>query len=351
MHDRVTMADAELPPPNSRFPTTRSHGRGQSERPVRLTRSMLFVPGSRPAMIPKAAASEADAVCIDLEDSVLPDEKISSRLNVVRALQGIDFGRRVRMVRINSLDTEYAEQDLDAVISAAGGHVDLVMLPKASSAADIQFVDRMLSALESAKGIDRRIGIEAQIESAAGFLYVREIASASPRLEALIFGPGDFAASMQMPAASIGEPDEYDRLYPGHRYHAVMQTIVAAARANGLRCMDGPFAGYKDDSGLTRACQIARALGFDGKQCIHPAQLSIVNAAFSPSAEEVARASGLVRAYEAAVAAGRGAATHEGRMIDAASLRMAQSTLRRHELAIAPPRPNAQNPRSKERES
>ena len=301
--------------------------------PVRLMRSMLFVPGSRPAMFAKAAASEADAVCLDLEDSVLPDEKAPSRANVIRALQEIDFGRRVRMVRLNSLDSEFADRDLMEVLEVVGDRIDVVMLPKAGSAADVEYVDRVLAQIEDARGIRQSIGIEAQIESAAGFLYVREIARASSRLEGLIFGPGDFAASMQMPASSIGEFDEHDALYPGHRYHAVMQTIVAAARANGLRCMDGPYAGYKDSAGLTRACQIARALGFDGKQCIHPAQLAPVNAAFSPSQEEVARAAALVKAYESAVAEGRGAATHEGRMIDAASLRMAQVILRRDALA------------------
>jgi citrate lyase subunit beta/citryl-CoA lyase len=294
---------------------------------------MLFVPGSRPAMVPKAAASEADAVCLDLEDSVLPDDKAAARVNIVRALNEVDFGRRLRMVRINSLDSEFADRDLMEIMELAGDRVDLVMVPKVASAADIALVDDILTRIEQARGSERCVGIEAQIESAAGFLYVREIASASPRLESLIFGPGDFAASMQMPASSIGEFDEHDAAYPGHRYHAVMLTIVAAARANGLRCMDGPYAGYKDTAGLVRACQIACALGFDGKQCIHPAQLPTVNAAFSPSEEDVARASALVKSYEAAVADGRGAGTHEGRMIDAASLRMAQVILRRHELA------------------
>ena len=301
--------------------------------PVRLMRSMLFVPGSRPAMFPKAAASEADAVCLDLEDSVLPDEKAAARANIIPALREIDFGRRVRMVRINSLDSDHADRDLMEVMEAAGEYVDVVMIPKVGAAADVEFVDGILSRIEDASGSSHRVGIEAQIESAAGFLYVREIARASERLEGLIFGPGDFAASMQMPASSIGELDEYDAAYPGHRYHAVMITIVAAARANGLRCMDGPYAAYQDTAGLARACQIAVALGFDGKQCIHPAQLATVNAAFSPSQEEVARASALVTAYETAVAEGRGAATHDGRMIDAASLRMAQVVLRRHELA------------------
>jgi citrate lyase subunit beta/citryl-CoA lyase len=299
-------------------------------------RSMLFVPGSRPAMFPKAAASEADAVCLDLEDSVLAHEKAAARANVIRALNEIDFGRRLRMFRINSLDSEFADRDLMEVMETAGDRVDLVMVPKVASAADMAFVDDILTRIEQARGSSHSVGIEAQIESAAGFLYVREIASASPRLESLIFGPGDFAASMQMPATSIGELDAHDAAYPGHRYHAVMLTIVAAARVNGLRCMDGPYAGYTDTAGLIRACEIAIALGFDGKQCIHPGQLATVNAAFSPSDEEVARASALVTAYEAAIAEGRGAASFQGRMIDAASLRMAQVILRRDELARRP---------------
>ena len=297
-------------------------------------RSMLFVPASRPAMIAKAAASAADAVCLDLEDSVLPDEKVPSRANVVRALRELDFGPRVRMVRINSLDSEYADRDLMDVLESAADLVDVVMIPKVGSAADVAFVDDVLARIEDARGLTQRIGVEAQIESAAGFLYVREIASASSRLEGLVFGPGDFAASMQMPATAIGELDAHDAAYPGHRYHAVMLTIVAAARANGLRCMDGPYAGYTDTAGLVRACQIAVALGFDGKQCIHPGQLATVNAAFSPTEEEVARASALVTAYESAIAEGRGAASYQGRMIDAASLRMAQVILRRHDLSF-----------------
>jgi citrate lyase subunit beta/citryl-CoA lyase len=296
---------------------------------TRLTRSMLFVPASRPSMIAKAASSSADAVCIDLEDSVVPDEKASSRSHVVRALQELDFGRRVRMVRINALDTPFAYRDLVDVIEDAGDRVDLVMVPKVGSAGDVAFVDRLLSQIEAHRGFTRRIGIEAQIENAQGFLYAREIAASSPRLEALIFGPGDFAASMRMPSTSIGEFDQHDDVYPGHRWHAVMQTIVAAARANGLRCMDGPYAAYRNTAGLDRSALIARSLGYDGKQCIHPSQLATVNAVFSPSDEEVKQASAVVQAYEAAVAAGQGAASHDGRMIDAVSLRLAQTILAR----------------------
>jgi citrate lyase beta subunit len=302
---------------------------------TRLTRSQLFVPASKPAMIKKAAASAADAVCIDLEDSVTPAEKASSRANVVQALKEIDFGRRVRMFRINALDTPFAYRDLVEVVETAGDRLDVVMIPKAGSARDIEFVDTLLTQIEANTRLTRPIGLEAQIETASGFLHAVEIASASPRLEALIFGAGDYAASMHMPSAAIGEADEHDEIYPGHRWHAVMHTIVAAARANDLRCLDGPYAGYTDEAGLARACRIALAMGFDGKQCIHPAQLAAVNATFTPSLEEVTRAAAVLKAYEAAAAAGQGAATHDGRMIDAANLRMARTILERHRIIEA----------------
>jgi citrate lyase subunit beta/citryl-CoA lyase len=298
----------------------------------RSERSMLFVPAVRWPMIEKAAASLSDAVCIDLEDSVPTAEKAGARANVIRAFKEVDFGRRLRMFRINGLDTPFAYRDLIEVVEGAGTHIDLVVLPKAGSPGDVAFVDRLLTQIEAATGLAHRIGIEAQIENAAGFLCAREIAGASPRLEGLIFGPGDYAASMQMPAAHIGEFDENDRLYPGHRWHAVMHTIVAAARANGLRAIDGPYAAHKDSEGLERAARIALAMGFDGKQCIHPAQLPVVNAVFTPSRAEAERAEETVRAYDQAAAAGRGAVTHDGRMIDAANLRMARVVLERYRL-------------------
>jgi citrate lyase beta subunit len=290
-------------------------------------RSMLFVPGSRPDRIEKAARSAADAVCLDLEDSVTAEEKAAARASVVRALQHVDFGGRVRIVRVNALDTPFTYRDVIEVAEAAGDRLDLLMVPKVESAADLAFVDTLLSQIEATRGFSTRVGVEAQIETARGFLYAREIASATSRLETLIFGPGDYSASMHMPATGIGEFDQWDELYPGHRWHAAMHTVVAAARANGLRCMDGPYSAFKDEAGLERASRIARALGFDGKQCIHPAQLPIVNAVFGPSDEEVARAEAVVKAYEDTVASGRGVATHDGRMIDAASLRMARSIL------------------------
>jgi len=294
---------------------------------TRLTRSMLFVPASRWNMIEKAVSSPADAVCLDLEDSVPPEEKPAARANIVRAFTELDFGRRVRMFRVNGLDTPFTYRDLIDVLEPAGGKIDLVMLPKAGRPQDVQFVETLLRQMGAG-----HIGIEAQIETAAGFLYAREIAESSTRLEALIFGPGDYSASMQMPSASIGEADAHDALYPGHRWHAVMHTIVAAARANGLRAMDGPFAGFRDATGFERSCRVARALGFDGKQCIHPSQLEMANAVFGPTAEEITHAERVVDAYHAAAANGRGAVSLDGRMIDAANIRMAQVILERHKL-------------------
>jgi citrate lyase subunit beta/citryl-CoA lyase len=259
---------------------------------------------------------------------VPPSEKVSSRRNVSAALADLDFGRKRRIVRINGLETPHAYRDIIDVVEAAGQHIHLVMVPKVSSPDDVRFVDRLLTQIEMQRSpVSRRIGIEAQIETAAGFVWLREIALASPRLESLIFGPGDYAASMRMPSAGIGASDEHDELYPGHRWHAAMHGIVAAARATGIRCMDGPFAAYTDAAGFERSCRIARAMGFDGKQCIHPSQIAAVHAIFSPTADEMAHARRVVETYDAALASGRGAATLDGAMIDEASVRMARVML------------------------
>lgn len=299
---------------------------------MRAERNMLFVPGARRPMIEKAAASEADAVCLDLEDSVAPAQKAEARATTMNALRagGVDFGARTRMVRINALDTPFAYRDVIEVVEGAGDRVDVIMLPKTRGPADVVFLDMLLAQIEAQQGLNRRIGIEAQIESASGFLSVREIAAASPRLEALIFGPGDFAASMRMPLAGIGVADANDEAYPGHRWHAVMQTIVAAARAHGLRCIDGPYAAHHDSAGFERACRIARSLGFDGKQCIHPSQLSTAAHVFSPSPAEVDYAQRVVNAAESAERDGQGAVSLDGVMIDMASVRMARVILEQH---------------------
>jgi citrate lyase subunit beta/citryl-CoA lyase len=299
---------------------------------MRLERTMLFVPATRWPVIEKAVASAADALCIDLEDSVAADEKVSSRSNVVRAFRELNFGPRIRVFRMNEVKGPLGYRDLIEVVEAAGEHIDAVMVPKVSSSDDVVFVDKLLSQIELYCDSNRRIGIEVQIETAAGLLNVREIAASSSRLEALIFGPSDYAASLGMPLLGIGEFDQPDDRYLGHRWHAPMHAILAAARANGLRCIDGPYGAYEDGEGLERLCRIAQAMGFDGKQCIHPRQLAIVNSVFSPSEEHIARAQAIAEAYQKAVVEKQGVVGLDGRAIDAANLRIAEVTLEKSRL-------------------
>jgi len=202
-------------------------------------------------------------------------------------------------------------------------------VPKASGGAEIRFADQLLNQIEADCHIARPIGREALIETPAGLLNIREVVLASSRLEALIFGSGDFAASMQMPLETIGGADAHDALYPGHRWHFAMQTIVAAARARGLRAVDGPYAAFKDGEGLARACAIGRALGFEGKWCIHPGQVAQVSAAFSPTPAEIGWAREVTDAYKLALAEGRGAISVGGKMIDEANLRACRQILSR----------------------
>ncbi|EJW09417.1 Malyl-CoA lyase [Rhodovulum sp. PH10] len=301
--------------------------------PERLERSVLLVPGSNWSMIEKAAASAtADAVCIDLEDAVAIGEKAASRGNVARAFRELDFGRKIRQFRINGLDTEYAYRDLVEVVEAAGAGIDSVVVPKVSTPADVAFVATLLSQIEMAHGF-AQIGIEALIETALGACNVREIAASAPRLEALIYGPGDYAASVRMPLAAIGEADEHDVQYPAHRWHAIMHSIVQAARAYGRRAIDGPFGGLHDGQGFTRACNIACAMGFDGKWCIHPSQIEAVNATFVPPAAEIDWARRVLAEYARATETGHGATTLDGRMIDIASIRLSRTIVERAKLA------------------
>lgn len=299
----------------------------------RLERSILLVPASNWGMIQKAAAAPADAVCIDLEDAVAPAEKEAARGHVVRAFKELDFGRKLRIFRMNGLDTSFAYRDLIEVVEEAGDRVDLVVVPKVGTASDIHFVATLLGQIEAAMGITRPIGIEALIETAAGCVNIREIAAASPRLEALIYGAGDYAASVRMPMASIGEPDEHDALYPGHRWHHIMHAIVTAARAFDKRAIDSPFAGIRNPEGFRKACAIGRAMGFDGKWCIHPGQIAPVNETFVPPPAELAWAQRVLAACAEAGAAGHGAISLDGRMIDIASIRLSRTIVERARLA------------------
>jgi citrate lyase beta subunit len=279
-------------------------------------------------MAVKALASAADSVLLDLEDAVAPDEKADARKQVVHALKELDWWNRPTLYRANALDTPYFYRDVIEVVEEAGDGLDSVLIPKVQRPEDLHVAAALLSQIELAVGLEPgKVKIEAQIESAEGLVNVDAIARATERLEALHFGPGDFAASLRMPYRSIGVMDEWDKVYPGHRFHYAMQRIVAAARAAGLRGVDGPVADYRNEEGLRESCLVARSLGFDGKWCIHPAQIETVNEVFSPTEKEIEWARKVVAAYEEANAAGTGAISVEGQMIDAASIKMAQNTL------------------------
>ena len=297
-----------------------------TERRRRLHRSELAVPGSRPALFEKAAASSADYVFLDLEDAVAPDDKESARHNVIEALAGIDWraAQKTVSVRINGLDTHYMYRDLIDVVEQAGAHLDTVLIPKVGVPGDVYTVDALLSQMEQALGLSHRIGVEALIETALGMANVEAVAAASPRLEALHFGVADYAASCRARTMTIGglNPD-----YPGDQWHSALSRLLVACRANGLRAIDGPFGDFSDPEGFTAGARRAAALGYDGKWAIHPAQVDLANEVFTPPAAEVAQARRVLEALDEAAAAGRGAAQLDGRMIDAASARMARNVV------------------------
>ena len=279
-------------------------------------------------MAEKALVSAADVVFLDLEDAVVPDEKADARGKIVRALKELDWRNRLTLYRANALDTPYFYGDVIEIVEGAGERLDALMVPKIQRPEDLHVVATLLYQIELSVGLEPGgIRIEAQLESAEGLVNVDGIARATQRLTALHFGPGDYAASVRMPQRSIGTMDEWDEVYPGHRFHYAMHRIVVAARAAGLRAVDGPVADHRDEEGLRESCLVARSLGFDGKWCIHPAQIETVNDVFSPTEEEVEWARKVVQAYEEANAAGHGAISVDGQMIDAASVRMARNTL------------------------
>lgn len=295
----------------------------------RIERSALVTPGSNPRMIEKAVASAADMVIIDLEDAVAPDQKAAARTQVAQALRDLDWGDKPGAFRLNALDTPWFYRDLIEIVEAAGDRIGLIVVPKVNRPEDVYVLDTLLTQLEHAMGLATPIGLEVQIESATGLVNCEAIAAASPRVEALAFGPGDYAASTGLPMTAIGAPDAWDHGYAGHRFHYPMHRILVAGRAAGTRVIDGPFADYRNDDGLRQSCRTARALGYDGKWAIHPAQIEIINEMFAPTAEEVIWARQVIASYEAAMTAGSGAMTMDGMMVDAATLRMARATLAR----------------------
>ena len=291
-------------------------------RPHRVQRSLLSVPGSRPDMFPKAARSGADQVMLDLEDAVAPDEKEAARGSVAEGLGGVDWkgaGQSVT-VRINAVGTPWMEEDVRAV---AEGRVDTLMVPKVYGPEDVIRVAGLLDEIEAERGAEAPIGLEVLIETARGLTRVNDIAAAHPRLEALHFGAGDFGASMGARTLAIGDGGT-----DADRWRAVQTMIAAAARAYGLRPIDSAYDDFQDDEGYLAAARQAAALGYEGKWAIHPRQVPLANRVFSPSPEEVEAAKGLLEALEAAAVEGRGAARYQGKMIDAASARLAENMLR-----------------------
>ena len=292
----------------------------------RLHRSELAVPGSRPELFEKAAASRADYVFLDLEDAVAPDEKEGARRNVIGALGDVDWrgSNKTISVRVNGLDTHYMYRDLIEVVEQAGAHLDTVLVPKVGVPGDIYAVDALLTQLEQAMGLSHRIGVEALVETALGMANVEAVAASSPRLEALHFGVADYAASCRARTITIGglNPD-----YPGDQWHSALSRMLVACRPNGLRAIDGPFGDFGDPEGFIAGARRAAALGYDGKWAIHPSQIDLANDVFTPPEAEVDQARRVLQALEEAAAAGRGAAQLDGRMIDAASARMARNVV------------------------
>lgn len=303
---------------------------------ARLNRSELAVPGSQPQMFQKAAESDADVIFLDLEDAVAPDEKPQARKNIIKALNEIDWGKKTMSVRINGLDTHYMYRDVVDVVEQSGGRLDLIMIPKVGTAADVYAIDMMVTQIEDAMGYKKRIGFEHIIETALGMQNVAAIAGASKRNESLHFGVADYAASTRARTTVIGGVNEHysvltDELADGSRqihwgdmWHNALATMVVAARANGLRPIDGPFGNFSDPDGFKAAAYRAAVLGCEGKWAIHPSQIALANEVMSPSAAEVDRAQKILAAMAEAEAAGKGAVSLDGRLIDYASIRQAE---------------------------
>jgi malyl-CoA/(S)-citramalyl-CoA lyase len=302
-----------------------SHTRYEPARP-RLQRSELAVPGSTPAMFEKALTSEADYVFLDLEDAVAPADKEQARLNVIEALNRYDWrghGKTI-CVRVNGIDTHYYYRDMVDVVEQAGARLDVILVPKVGVAADVYLTDALLTQIEVARQLPHRIGIDVLIETALGMANVEAIATSSKRLEAMHFGVADYAASMRARTVNIGglNPD-----YPGDQWHASLTRMIVACRAYGLRPIDGPFGDFKDPDGFLLAARRGAALGIEGKWAIHPSQIALANQVFTPPEAEVNRARRILEALDQAAKEGKGAAQLDGKMIDAASARMAQNVV------------------------
>lgn len=298
------------------------------KRPARLRRSQLAVPGVSEKMLTKAAASLADHVFCDLEDAVAPSAKPGARDTVADALNGLDWGKTVRCVRVNDVGTEWCHEDIITIVEKAGESLDTIMLPKPMNASDVQFADKLLSQLEKKLKLNKRIGLEVLIEEVDAMQNVVEIANSCERLECMIFGMGDYAASQGMAIRNIGTVDGY----PGDVFHYPRYQMTIAARAAGIDAVDGPFANFKNEDAYREECKRALTLGMVGKWAIHPAQIAPALDIFSPSQKEVDFAREIIDVYRKAEAEGIGSVGHKGTMVDAASARFFQVTVDRADL-------------------
>lgn len=310
----------------------------QPPAPARPNRCQLFGPGSRPALFAKMAASAADVVNLDLEDSVAPADKAAARATVIEAIGSVDWGNKVLSVRINGLDTPWWYRDVVDLLEQAGDRLDQIMIPKVGCAADVYAVDALVTAVERAKGRSKPIAFEVIIESAAGISHVEEIAASSPRLQAMSLGAADFAASMGMQTTGIGGTQEaYYMAHQGAKYwsdpwHWAQAAIVAACRTHGVLPVDGPFGDFSDDEGFRAQARRSATLGMVGKWAIHPKQVALANEVFTPSDAAVAEAREILAAMEAASARGEGATVYKGRLVDIASIKQAEVIVRQAEM-------------------
>jgi len=303
----------------------------------RLHRSELAVPGTNERALEKAPTLGADVVFLDLEDSVAPEDKERARARIVEALNGLDWSACSVAVRVNGLDTPWCYRDVVEVVERAGDKLDTLLVPKVGRPSDVEFVATLLSQIERANAIPP-VNLHVLIETALGIANVEAIARSCPdRLEAMVFGVADYAASVQARTTNIGganpdyavltDPDETGarQRHWGDQWHFGISRMVAACRAYGLRPIDGPFGDYTDADGYLAAARRAAALGCEGKWAIHPSQIALANEVFTPSDGEVARARRILEAMEEAAKEGKGAVALDGRLIDAASIRMAQN--------------------------
>ena len=313
----------------------------QPTPPSRPNRCQLFGPGSRPAIFEKMAASAADVINLDLEDSVAPNDKDEARANIIAAISDVDWGNKTLSVRINGLDTPYWYRDVVDLMEQAGERLDQIMIPKVGCAADIYAVDALVTAIETAKGRTKKITFEVIIESAAGIAHVEEIAASSPRLAAMSLGAADFAASMGMQTTGIGGTQEnYYMAHNGQNHwsdpwHWAQAAIVAACRTHGVLPVDGPFGDFSDDEGFVAQARRSATLGMVGKWAIHPKQIALSNDVFTPSEEQVAEAREIIAAMEQAKADGAGATVYKGRLVDIASIKQAEVIVSQSELIAA----------------